>query len=181
MKLIQTEETLGIAAAKAGMDEKTARKYRDAEQLLPNSMLQSPVSSRRRIAGRTMWEARDGICFVDAHFTLSIGSMVTFCRFSRLLMVAGVLMTGTRDRRFESRHTRPGHSRLPLISNPGRCPPDPRRMVSGLQHRTTTQRQRMRTSSTVGSDSPSTASCRLTPRPDLIVDDHVAPPSQLRR
>ena len=32
MKLIQTEETLAIAASKAGMDEKTARKYRDAEQ-----------------------------------------------------------------------------------------------------------------------------------------------------
>jgi hypothetical protein len=28
MKLIQTEATLAVAAAKAGMDEKTARKYR---------------------------------------------------------------------------------------------------------------------------------------------------------
>ena len=28
MKLIQTEKTYAIAAAKAGMDEKTARKYR---------------------------------------------------------------------------------------------------------------------------------------------------------
>lgn len=28
MKLIETEETLGLAAAKAGMDEKTARRYR---------------------------------------------------------------------------------------------------------------------------------------------------------
>ena len=28
MKLIQSEETLTIAAAKSGMDEKTARKYR---------------------------------------------------------------------------------------------------------------------------------------------------------
>ena len=37
MKLIQTEETLAIAASKAGMDEKTARKYRDAEQL-PSQM-----------------------------------------------------------------------------------------------------------------------------------------------
>ena len=33
MKLIQTEETLAIAASKAGMDEKTARKYRDTGQL----------------------------------------------------------------------------------------------------------------------------------------------------
>ena len=37
MRLIQTEETLAIAATKAGMDEKTARKYRDAEQL-PSQM-----------------------------------------------------------------------------------------------------------------------------------------------
>ena len=33
MRLIQTEETLAIAASKAGMDEKTARKYRDTGQL----------------------------------------------------------------------------------------------------------------------------------------------------
>ena len=33
MKLIQTEETLAVAASKAGMDEKTARRYRDAGQL----------------------------------------------------------------------------------------------------------------------------------------------------
>ena len=33
MKLIQEEQTLATAAAKAGMDEKTARKYRDLEEL----------------------------------------------------------------------------------------------------------------------------------------------------
>jgi hypothetical protein len=33
MKLIQTEDTLATAAAKAGMDEKTARKYRDLGKL----------------------------------------------------------------------------------------------------------------------------------------------------
>ena len=33
MKLIQSEETLTIAAAKSGMDEKTARKYRRLGQL----------------------------------------------------------------------------------------------------------------------------------------------------
>ena len=37
MKLLQTEETLAVAAAKAGMDEKTARKWRDAEGL-PSQM-----------------------------------------------------------------------------------------------------------------------------------------------
>jgi hypothetical protein len=33
MKLIREEETLAMAAAKAGMDEKTARKYRDSNKL----------------------------------------------------------------------------------------------------------------------------------------------------
>ncbi len=33
MKLVQTEETLALAAAKAGMDDKTARTYRRAGQL----------------------------------------------------------------------------------------------------------------------------------------------------
>jgi hypothetical protein len=33
MRLIQTERTLGLAAAKAGMDEKTARKYRERGRL----------------------------------------------------------------------------------------------------------------------------------------------------
>ena len=46
MKLIQTEDTLAVAAAKAGMDEKTARKYRDAGQL--PSQLQSEHSWRTR-------------------------------------------------------------------------------------------------------------------------------------
>ena len=33
MKYIQREKTYGIAAAKAGMDEKTARKYRSLGKL----------------------------------------------------------------------------------------------------------------------------------------------------
>jgi hypothetical protein len=33
MKVLKSEETLAVAAAKAGMDEKTARKYRDAGRL----------------------------------------------------------------------------------------------------------------------------------------------------
>ena len=37
MKLIQTEETLAVAAAKAGMDEKTARRYR-RQTRLPSQM-----------------------------------------------------------------------------------------------------------------------------------------------
>src|SRR5712692_622693 len=37
MKLIHEEQTLATAAAKAGMDEKTARKYRDLEKLTSQS------------------------------------------------------------------------------------------------------------------------------------------------
>jgi len=37
MKLIQTEDTFAVAAAKAGMDEKTARRYREVERL-PSQM-----------------------------------------------------------------------------------------------------------------------------------------------
>ena len=33
MKLMQMERSLALAAAKAGMDEKTARKYRDLGRL----------------------------------------------------------------------------------------------------------------------------------------------------
>ena len=33
MKLMQTEKSLAVAAAKAGMDEKTGRKYRDLGRL----------------------------------------------------------------------------------------------------------------------------------------------------
>ena len=46
MKLIQTEDTLAVAAAKAGMDEKTARRYRDAGQL--PSQLQAEHTWRTR-------------------------------------------------------------------------------------------------------------------------------------
>ena len=46
MKLIQTEQTFALAAAKAGMDEKTARRYRDAGRL--PSQLQAEHTWRTR-------------------------------------------------------------------------------------------------------------------------------------
>jgi hypothetical protein len=45
MKLIQEEQTLATAAAKAGMDEKTARKYRDLKKL--------PSQTKRQRTWRT--------------------------------------------------------------------------------------------------------------------------------
>jgi ribosomal protein S21 len=49
MKLIQEEPTLATAAAKAGMDEKTARKYRDLEKL--------PSQTKRQRTWRTRKDA----------------------------------------------------------------------------------------------------------------------------
>lgn len=53
MKLIQEEPTLAIAAAKAGMDEKTARKYRDLEKL--------PSQTKRQRTWRTRKDAFEGV------------------------------------------------------------------------------------------------------------------------
>ena len=47
MKLIQSEETLTIAAAKSGMDEKTARKYRRMGQLPSQSQQVHSWKTRR--------------------------------------------------------------------------------------------------------------------------------------
>ena len=49
MKLIHEEQTLVTAAAKAGMDEKTARKYRDLEEL--------PSQTKRERTWRTRKDA----------------------------------------------------------------------------------------------------------------------------
>jgi len=46
MKLVQTEETLAVAAAKAGMDEKTARKWRDRGSLPSQRASQRPWRTR---------------------------------------------------------------------------------------------------------------------------------------
>ena len=53
MKLIQEEPTLATAAAKAGMDEKTARKYRDLEKL--------PSQTKRQRTWRTRKDAFEGV------------------------------------------------------------------------------------------------------------------------
>ena len=55
MKLIQEEPTLATAAAKAGMDEKTARKYRDLEKLPSQTKRQRTWSAiNRRTVGETI-------------------------------------------------------------------------------------------------------------------------------
>ena len=54
MKLIQEEQTLATAAAKAGMDEKTARKYRDLGSL-PSQMKQERTWRTRKDAFEEVW------------------------------------------------------------------------------------------------------------------------------
>ena len=46
MKLIQGEETLSLAAAKAGMDEKTARRHRDTGKLPSQTKIQHTWRTR---------------------------------------------------------------------------------------------------------------------------------------
>lgn len=60
MKLIQEEETLAIAAAKAGMDEKTARKYRESGKL-PSQMKLGRTWRTRKDAFEEVWPEILGI------------------------------------------------------------------------------------------------------------------------
>lgn len=55
MKLIQQEKTLATAAAKAGMDEKTARKYRNSQQL-PSQMKPEHNWRTRKDPFEGVWE-----------------------------------------------------------------------------------------------------------------------------
>lgn len=57
--LLQTEETLSLAAAKAGMDEKTARKYRQAEQL-PSQLRPEHRWRTRADAFESLWPRLQG-------------------------------------------------------------------------------------------------------------------------
>src|SRR5689334_21847544 len=54
MKLIQEEQTLATAAAKAGMDEKTARKYRDLKTL-PSQTKRQRIWRTRKDAFEEVW------------------------------------------------------------------------------------------------------------------------------
>ncbi len=57
MTLINKEKTLAVAAAKAGMTEKTARKYRDQE-ILPSQLAQKNNFSRRLRRSSQIWLSR---------------------------------------------------------------------------------------------------------------------------
>jgi hypothetical protein len=55
IKLLQTESTLAVAAAKSGMDEKTARKYRQVGGQLP-SQIQAEHTWRTRLEAKTLFD-----------------------------------------------------------------------------------------------------------------------------
>ncbi len=55
MKLLQKEKTLSLAAAKAGMDEKTARKYRRMRKL-PSEVKVAHTWRTRKDPFEEVWE-----------------------------------------------------------------------------------------------------------------------------
>jgi predicted site-specific integrase-resolvase len=55
LKLMQTEETFGTAAAKAGMDDKTARKYARSGKL-PSDMRKEHTWRTREDPFARVWE-----------------------------------------------------------------------------------------------------------------------------
>ena len=55
MKLLNQEQTLSLAAAKSGMDEKTARKYRRLRKL-PSEMNKERDWRTREDSFKEMWE-----------------------------------------------------------------------------------------------------------------------------
>jgi len=57
MKLIQDEPSLKVAAAKAGMDEKTARKYRDLVMAVRGVAFRDAVGELREIVNITAAES----------------------------------------------------------------------------------------------------------------------------
>jgi len=59
MKLVQSEKTLALAAAKAGMDEKTARKYRRSGQL-PSQCQQAHIWMTRQDPFAEIWQEIQG-------------------------------------------------------------------------------------------------------------------------
>ena len=55
-KLLQAEKTLRVAAAKSGMDEKTARKYRELGKM-PSELKQKHRWRTRKDPFSDIWEA----------------------------------------------------------------------------------------------------------------------------
>ena len=66
MKLIKEESSLKVAAAKAGMDEKTARKYRDLAEL-PSQIKTAHTWRTRADPFSEVWEQ------VEAHLEVNPG------------------------------------------------------------------------------------------------------------
>ena len=65
MKLNQSEDTLSLAAAKAGMDEKTARKYRQAGRL-PSQLRVEHTWRTRPDAFEEVWSMLEGMLGINS-------------------------------------------------------------------------------------------------------------------
>ena len=67
MRLIQTEKTKGLAAAKAGMDVKTARKYVRIGRL-PSQIRKEHTWRTRKDPFAGVWDEMTGLLDEDARF-----------------------------------------------------------------------------------------------------------------
>ena len=73
MKLMQTESRLALVAAKAGMDEKTTRKYRDLGQL-PSQVRMPHTWRTREDPFSAVWEGRPAPRLRRIQFWLTTGA-----------------------------------------------------------------------------------------------------------
>lgn len=130
MKLIQSETTLAEAAAKAGMDEKTARKYREANRL-PSQMARPHDWRTRPDPFGEVWEELEPILKVEP--TVQAKTLFEYlCRRYPGRFQEGQLRT--LQRRVKRWRVRAGPERdvmFPQVHEPGRqCQSDFTRMGS---------------------------------------------------
>ena len=119
MKLTQSEATLAQAASKAGMDEKTARKYQRANRL-PSQMRKAHRWRNRPDPFEAVWAEIEGI--LQAHPTVQAKTMFEYlCRKYPGRFQEGQLRT--LQRRFKQWRVRSGPERevmFPQVYSPGR-------------------------------------------------------------
>ena len=119
MKLTQSEATLTQAASKAGMDEKTARKYRRANQV-PSQMRKPRQGRTRPDAFKAVWPEVEEI--LGNHPTVQAKTMFGhLCRKHPGQFQEGQLRT--LQRRFKQWRVRSGPERevmFPQVYEPGR-------------------------------------------------------------
>lgn len=129
--LLQTEETFALAAAKAGMDEKTARKYRRSEQL-PSQMRPERTWRTRADAFQEVWPTLEGYLQLNP----GLEAQFVFAHLQR--QQPGRFADGqlrTLQRRFKLWHALEGPPRevfFPQVHTPGQLSESDFTDLSGL-------------------------------------------------